>query len=50
MGRRQWSGFKLVEVDGYKERELYETEEIDDMAEFLAEKGGLEIPDLWRDK
>jgi len=40
MSKTRSSSFKLVEVDGWDENEIYEAETIEDLAEFLEAKGG----------
>jgi len=33
--------FKLVQMDGYSEHELFETNDIQEMLEYVEQKGGL---------
>lgn len=40
MSKTRRSSFKLVEVDGWSENEIYEAETIEDLTEFLEQKGG----------
>jgi len=40
MSKHRRSRFKVVEVDGWSEDEIYEAESLEDIAEFLNQKGG----------
>jgi len=40
MSKHRESRFKLVEVDGWSETELYEAESVEEIAEYLNQKGG----------
>jgi hypothetical protein len=40
MSKHRRSRFKLVEVDGWSEDELYEAESLEELYEFLEQKGG----------
>ncbi|MDB2226149.1 MAG: hypothetical protein HQRvContig03_26 [Haloquadratum phage sp.] len=40
MSKHRRSRFKLVEVDGWSETELYEAESLEELTEFLEQKGG----------
>ena len=40
MSKHRQSRFKVVEIDGWSEDEIYEAESLEDIAEFLNQKGG----------
>lgn len=40
MSKTRSSSFKLVEVDGWSENEIYEADTIEDLADYLEQKGG----------
>jgi hypothetical protein len=40
MSKHRRSRFKLVEVDGWSEDEIYEAQSLEELAEYLNEKGG----------
>jgi len=40
MSKHRQSRFKLVEIDGWSEQEIYEAESLEELAEFLNQKGG----------
>lgn len=40
MSKHRRSRFKVVEIDGWSEDEIYEAESLEDIAEFLNQKGG----------
>jgi len=39
----QHSQFILMEKDGYREREVFEADNLEDMAEFLSMKTGVDV-------
>lgn len=40
MSKHRQSRFRVVEVDGWSETEIYEAQSIEELAEFLEQKGG----------
>jgi len=40
MSKHRGSRFKLVEIDGWSEKEIYEAESLEQLADYLEEKGG----------
>lgn len=40
MSKHRKSRFKLVEVDGWSEDEIYEAQSLEELADYLNQKGG----------
>lgn len=38
--------FKVVECEGHSERDLFDAEELEELAEITAEKAGLDLPEV----
>jgi hypothetical protein len=40
MSKQRGSRFRVVEIDGWSETEIYEAETLEELTKFLEEKGG----------
>jgi len=40
MSKHRQSRFRVVEIDGWSETEIYEADSLEELSEFLEEKGG----------